>query len=98
VVKRNSKIDDLSLVGHNVQIGENCIVTGLVAIGGSASIGDRCWLAPASSIINGIRIGADSKVGIGTTVTRSLKDRTVIMAKNEFHKFETPLNSDEVVK
>ena len=44
-IGNNTKIDDLVMIGHNVIVGENCMICGQVGIAGSTVIGDRVVLA-----------------------------------------------------
>lgn len=67
-----TKIDDHVHISHNCRIGRNVIVTACAEISGSVTIGDRAWLGPNCSIIQGLTIGADSLVGIGAVVTKSV--------------------------
>ena len=39
-VGRGTKIDDLVMIGHNVQLGEDCLVCGQTGIAGSSVVGD----------------------------------------------------------
>lgn len=50
VVGAGCKIDNLVQVGHNVTLGERCVVCGCVAIGGSARIGSDCVIGGGSRI------------------------------------------------
>lgn len=54
-----TKIDNLVQVGHNVTIGENCLICGNVGISGSASIGNRVVLAGGAGVADHVRIGDD---------------------------------------
>src|SRR6202049_1873364 len=44
-IRRGAKIDDLVLVGHACEVGEDTILCGQVGLAGSTRIGDRCILA-----------------------------------------------------
>lgn len=67
-----TKVDDHVHVSHNCRIGRNVIITACAEVSGSVTIGDRAWLGPNCSIIQGLMIGADSLVGIGAVVTKSV--------------------------
>lgn len=60
-IGRGTKIDNLVQVGHNVQIGENCILVSQVGIAGSTKIGKHCTF--------GGQAGATGHVEIGDNVT-----------------------------
>ena len=67
-----TKIDNQVQIGHNVIVGEACLICGLVGIAGSTIIGDRVRIGAAAGISDHITIGADAAVGamsgVGTDV------------------------------
>lgn len=67
-----TKVDDHVHISHNCRIGRNVIITACAEVSGSVTIGDRAWLGPNCSVIQGLSIGADSLVGIGAVVTKSV--------------------------
>lgn len=68
----DSKIDNLVQIGHNVALGEQCLVISQVGIAGSAKVGDRVTLAGQAGIAGHIAIGDDATVGPQAGVTKSL--------------------------
>jgi len=44
-IRRGAKIDDLVLVGHACEVGEDAILCGQVGLAGSTRVGSRCILA-----------------------------------------------------
>ena len=60
-------------------IGENSIVTACAEVSGSCIIGKNTWLAPTTSIINGIKIGENVTIGMGAVVTKSVEDNQVMV-------------------
>lgn len=44
-IRRGAKIDDLVLVGHACEVGEDAILCGQVGLAGSTRVGNRCMLA-----------------------------------------------------
>jgi UDP-3-O-[3-hydroxymyristoyl] glucosamine N-acyltransferase len=44
-IRRGAKIDDLVLVGHACEVGEDAILCGQVGLAGSTRVGNRCILA-----------------------------------------------------
>jgi UDP-3-O-[3-hydroxymyristoyl] glucosamine N-acyltransferase len=62
-IGRGTKIDDLVLVGHASQVGENTMLCGQVGLAGSTKIGDNCILAGQ------VGTAGHLTVGDGTVIT-----------------------------
>jgi UDP-3-O-[3-hydroxymyristoyl] glucosamine N-acyltransferase len=62
-VRRGTKIDNLVQVGHNVIVGEDCLLCAQAAVAGSATIGDRSILGGKSGVADNISIGSDCLLG-----------------------------------
>jgi len=63
VIGKGSKIDNLVHLGHNVRIGERCLVMAQVGIAGSAVIGDDVIIAGQAGLGGHIRIGKGARIG-----------------------------------
>jgi UDP-3-O-[3-hydroxymyristoyl] glucosamine N-acyltransferase len=63
-----TKIDDHVHIGHNVIIGESCVICGMVGISGSVVLGDRVRLGGGVGIGDHLRIGDEAVVGAGSGV------------------------------
>ncbi|WP_457622609.1 UDP-3-O-(3-hydroxymyristoyl)glucosamine N-acyltransferase [Persephonella sp.] len=64
VVGKGTKIDNLVMVAHNCQIGENCIILGQAGMAGSCKIGNYVILAGQVGVADHINIG-DNVIVIG---------------------------------
>jgi UDP-3-O-[3-hydroxymyristoyl] glucosamine N-acyltransferase len=62
-VGSGTKIDNLVQIGHNVQIGQDCLLCAQVGIAGSSRIGDRVVLAGQVGVNDNIFIGDDVIAG-----------------------------------
>lgn len=63
-----TKLDNLVHIGHNVQVGRDCLLCGQVGIAGSAKIGDRVVLAGQVGVNDNIFVGDDVIAGGGTKI------------------------------
>lgn len=79
IVKKHAKIDDHVHIAHNCVIGENCIVTACAEISGSCIVGKNTWFAPNTSVINGITIGDNVTIGMGSVINKSVKNNEVMV-------------------
>jgi len=78
VIGRNTKIDNLVQIGHNVRIGEHCMICGQTGIAGSTVIGNRVVLAGGVGIADHLAIGDDAVVAAGSGVATNVPARTVV--------------------
>ncbi|MFC1559704.1 UDP-3-O-(3-hydroxymyristoyl)glucosamine N-acyltransferase [Candidatus Margulisiibacteriota bacterium] len=65
IIKRGTKIDNLTHVAHNCVIGEGCTLTSLIAIAGSSTLGKHVMMGGNSAVSDHVNIG----------------DNTIVMAK-----------------
>lgn len=63
-----TKLDNLVHVGHNVQIGRDCLLCAQVGIAGSARIGDRVVMAGQCGVSDHIFVGNDVVAGGATKI------------------------------
>jgi UDP-3-O-[3-hydroxymyristoyl] glucosamine N-acyltransferase len=78
-IGEGSKIGHLTDIGHNVRIGRHVFISAGVVIAGSAIVDDYSWLAPGVTIRDGVRIGKNVRVLLGTVITKDIKDGQVLM-------------------
>ncbi|PAF31343.1 UDP-3-O-(3-hydroxymyristoyl)glucosamine N-acyltransferase [Paenibacillus sp. 7516] len=77
-IGKGTKMDNLIQIGHNVQIGEHCIIAGTSAIGGSSTIGNHVIMAGGSAVINNITIGDSCVVLAKTMVTKNMPKNSMV--------------------
>jgi UDP-3-O-[3-hydroxymyristoyl] glucosamine N-acyltransferase len=67
-----TKIDDLVMIGHNVEIGMDCLLCGQVGLAGGVIVGDGAVLGGRVAVADHLKIGAWAVVGaaacVGTNV------------------------------
>lgn len=71
-IRRGTKLDNLVQVGHNCEIGEDCMIVSHVGISGSSKIGNHVTLAGQVGVVGHITIGDNVLVGGQSGVTSSL--------------------------
>jgi UDP-3-O-[3-hydroxymyristoyl] glucosamine N-acyltransferase len=68
VVGRGTKIDNLVQVGHNVQIGERCLIMAGVGIAGSTRIGNDVILAGHVGVTDHLVIGDRARIAAKSAI------------------------------
>lgn len=74
-----TKIDNLVQVGHNVTIGEDCMLCGQSGVAGSTRIGNRVVLGGKVGVSDNIFVGDDVIAGGGTDIYTNVPAGRVIL-------------------
>lgn len=74
IIRRGTKIDNLCQIGHNVELGENCVMAGMSGIAGSAKIGNHCVIAGQAGISGHITLADNTTVGPHSGVSNTIKE------------------------
>ncbi len=77
-IGENTKIYNLVHVAHDSKIGKNVFLTAGVIVCGRVKIRDNSYLGPNCTVKNGLILGENSKVSMGSVVTRDVKDNEVV--------------------
>jgi UDP-3-O-[3-hydroxymyristoyl] glucosamine N-acyltransferase len=75
VIGKGTKIDNLVQIGHNVTIGENCLVVAQVGIAGSTRLGAHVTLAGQVGLAGHLRIGQHVTVAAQSGVMNHIPDK-----------------------
>lgn len=67
------KTDNLVHIAHNCIIGENTVITACSELSGGVLTGRNVWIGPNSSILQKVKLGENSIVGIGSVVTKDVE-------------------------
>lgn len=73
LIGEGTKIDDLVMVAHNVQVGPHCLLVGQSGISGSTKLGHHVVLGGQTGVAGHIEIGDMVRVGGKSGVTRGIK-------------------------
>ncbi len=96
-VGRGTKIDNLVHIGHNVQVGEDCLLCGQVGVAGSTRIGSRVVLAGKVGVNDNIFIGDDVIAGGGSNIFTNVPAGRVILG-NPAVKMETQVEINKALR
>jgi len=74
-----TKIDNLVQVGHNVEVGQDCLLCGMVGIAGSVQIGNNVILGGRTCVTDNIFLGDRVVAGFGTVILSNVPAGRVMM-------------------
>lgn len=96
-IGRGTKLDNLVHVGHNVQVGEDCLLCGQVGIAGSSRIGNRVVLAGQCGVSDNIFVGDDVIAGGATKIFTNVPAGRVILGSPAV-KMETQVEMQKALR
>jgi UDP-3-O-[3-hydroxymyristoyl] glucosamine N-acyltransferase len=70
----NTKISVRANVGHGCRIGKNSMIAGNVTIAGNVCTGDNIWIGPSSTVADGLSIGENVRIILGSVVVNHIGD------------------------
>jgi UDP-3-O-[3-hydroxymyristoyl] glucosamine N-acyltransferase len=71
-IGQGTKIDNLVQIGHNVEIGRQCLLVSQVGVSGSTHIGNGVILGGQVGLVGHIEIGDGVRVGAKSGVSKSI--------------------------
>ncbi|MEO1550504.1 MAG: UDP-3-O-(3-hydroxymyristoyl)glucosamine N-acyltransferase [Pseudomonadota bacterium] len=74
-----TKLDNLVQIGHNVKIGETCLVCGQAGVAGSTTVGDRVVLGGQVAVADHLSVGSDVIVTGQSGVSANVPPGRVMM-------------------
>jgi UDP-3-O-[3-hydroxymyristoyl] glucosamine N-acyltransferase len=78
VIGRGTKLDNLVQVGHNVRLGEDCVLAAQTGISGSCTIGNRVIIAGQVGIADHVTIGDDAMLTAQAGIIGDVEPGTMV--------------------
>ena len=79
IIRKGVKLDNLVQVAHNVEVGENTVMSAQVGIAGSTKVGQWCMFGGQVGIAGHIQIGNKVFLGAQSGVPGSIKDNQTLI-------------------
>jgi UDP-3-O-[3-hydroxymyristoyl] glucosamine N-acyltransferase len=79
IIGAGTMIDNLVQIGHNVQIGRNCVLVAQVGISGSTRLGDFVMIGGQGGLIGHLEIGTGARIGAQAGVASDVAPGETVM-------------------
>jgi len=77
-VRRGTKIDDLVIIAHNCDIGEDCVIAAMSGVAGSSTLGHHVAVGGSVGIIDHVRVGNGVQVAAKSLVASDIPDGKIV--------------------
>lgn len=89
-IGKNTKIDNLVHIAHNVVIGRNVLIVAGTVVGGSVVIGSNVFIGEGVRIKDHVKIGNNVVLGQGSNILKDVPNNTQVISKVE--RIDTHIN------
>lgn len=92
LIKKGTKIDNLVMIGHNNQVGENCLIVSQVGIAGSCEIGNGVVIAGQAGLADHLKVKDDAIIMAKAGVMRDVAEKEVVLGSPAMPRREAMQN------
>lgn len=84
IVRKGVKIDNLVMVAHNCEIGENTVIASQTGMAGTTKVGKNCKFGGQVGLAGHLTIGDNVQLGAQAGVAGSVKDNKTLLLSPAF--------------
>jgi UDP-3-O-[3-hydroxymyristoyl] glucosamine N-acyltransferase len=79
ILKKGVKLDNLIMIAHNVEVGENTVMAAQTGISGSTKVGKNCMFGGQVGLIGHINIADGVKIAAQSGVTKNITQENIVV-------------------
>ena len=87
VLRKGVKLDNLIMIAHNVEVGENTVIAAQSGISGSAKVGKNCMFGGQVGLTGHIAIADGVKIAAQSGITKDIKDEGIVIQGSPAFEF-----------
>lgn len=79
ILRKGVKLDNLIMIAHNVEVGENTVMAAQTGVSGSTKIGENCMFGGQVGLIGHITIANRVKIAAQSGIPKSIKEEGAVV-------------------
>jgi UDP-3-O-[3-hydroxymyristoyl] glucosamine N-acyltransferase len=87
ILRKGVKLDNLVMIGHNVEIDENTVIAAQSGISGSTKVGKNCMFGGQVGLIGHINIASGVKIAAQSGITKDIKEEGIVIQGSPAFEF-----------
>ena len=87
VLRKGVKLDNLVMIAHNVEVGENTVIAAQSGISGSTKVGKNCMFGGQVGLIGHINIASGVKIAAQSGITKDIKQEGIVVQGSPAFEF-----------
>ncbi len=78
-IGQNVAVNTATIVGHDVVVEDNCVLSSMVNLGGAVHVGSLGYIGMGALVKEKLRIGHSSIIGMGSVVHADVPEQVIAM-------------------
>ncbi len=87
ILRKGVKLDNLIMIGHNVEIDENTVIAAQSGISGSTKVGKNCMFGGQVGLIGHITIASGVKIAAQSGISKDIKEEGIVIQGSPAFEF-----------
>jgi UDP-3-O-[3-hydroxymyristoyl] glucosamine N-acyltransferase len=87
ILRKGVKLDNLIMIGHNVEVDENTVIAAQSGISGSSKVGKNCMFGGQVGLIGHITIASGVKIAAQSGISKDIKDEGIVVQGSPAFEF-----------
>ncbi len=87
ILRKGVKLDNLIMIAHNVEVGENTVMAAQTGISGSTKIGSNCMFGGQVGLIGHIHIASGVKIAAQSGISKDIKEEGLVVQGSPAFEF-----------
>jgi len=87
ILRKGVKLDNLIMIAHNVEVGENTVIAAQSGISGSTRVGKNCMFGGQVGLIGHIKIASGVKIAAQSGITKDIKEEGIVIQGSPAFEF-----------
>lgn len=98
VIKKGVKLDNLIMIAHNVEIGENTVIAAQTGISGSTKVGKNCVIGGQVGIVGHIHIADGTRINAQSGLSKSVANTFTTLNGTPAFEYKSSLKSQAIFR
>ena len=98
IIRKGVKLDNLIMIGHNVEVGENTVMAAQTGISGSTKVGKNCMFGGQVGLAGHLKIANGTKIGAQGGILGDVKEENTVILGSPAIELRQYLKSSVVFK
>lgn len=79
IIRKGVKLDNLVMIGHNCEIGENTVMAGQTGLAGSTQVGKNCRFGGQVGIAGHLSVGDNVQIAAQSGASKDIKSDQIVL-------------------